>query len=263
MKTLFLAWQDSISRAWFPVGKLTQVDGMYHFDYLQGAIKAKEIANFQPIWSFPHFEHHYSSIELFPLFANRLLRPSRPDYKDFVQWLNIPAHQDDPIALLARSGGKRQTDSFEVFPCPERDENGIYHIHFFAHGLSHFPIEIKQYVQCLRVETKLLVTHDIQNQFDSRALILRTEDLHFVGYCPRYLNQDFFELVCHSPQQVNVTVERVNPPPTPIQFRLLCSLTAKWSDNFHPFSDPAFQTISTDYPISYLIETICKSNSTK
>jgi hypothetical protein len=244
LKTLFLAWQDEISRKWFPVGKLTHEDGMYHFDYLHGAINAKKEADFQPIWSFPDLNHHYTSPELFPLFANRLLRRSRPDYKDFVQWLNIPAHQDDPIALLARSGGKRQTDSFEVFPCPERDENGIYHIHFFSHGLRHFPSEVQQYVKSLGVGTRLLVTHDIQNKFDPRALILRTEDLHFVGFCPRYLTQDFFELICNCPHRVNVTVERVNPPPTPIQFRLLCSLTAEWSNNFHPFSDPIFQTLS-------------------
>jgi len=244
LKTLFLAWQDSISRTWFPVGKLTHEDGTYHFVYIQGARKAEKEANFQPIWSFPDFDHHYTSSELFPLFANRLLKRSRPDYQDFVQWLNIPAHQDDPISLLARSGGKRQTDSFEVFPCPERDENGVYHVHFFAHGLRHFPSHTEQYVRTLEVGTRLLITHDVQNEFDSRALILRTEDLHFVGYCPHYFTQDFFELVCNCPSQINVTVERVNLPPTPIQFRLLCSLTAEWSDDFHPFSAPVFQELS-------------------
>ncbi|MCY7281919.1 MAG: HIRAN domain-containing protein [Cyanobacteria bacterium CAN_BIN43] len=243
MKTLFLAWQDPSTRTWFPVGKLTHEDGMYHFYYIQGALVAKEKANFHPLWSFPDLYHSYSSIDLFPLFSNRLLRPSRPDYKDFVQWLNIPEQQDDPIALLARSGGKRKTDSFEVFPCPERDEHNNYHIHFFAHGLRHFPPETEQHIQFLQPGTKLLVTHDVQNPIDSHALILRTEDLHLVGYCPRYLTQDFFELICQLPQQVSVTVERVNPSPTPLQFRLLCSLTAQWSKDFHPFSDPIYQPL--------------------
>ena len=180
MKTLFLAWQDPQSRTWFPIGRLTREAGMYHFSYLQGALQAKEQANFQPIWAFPNFYQHYTSIDLFPLFANRLLRPSRPDYKDFVQWLNIPATDKDPIALLARSGGRRKTDSFEVFPCPERDAQGEYHIHFFAHGLRHFPEEAQTYVQSLQPKTRLFITHDMQNSMDSRALILRTEDLHFV-----------------------------------------------------------------------------------
>jgi hypothetical protein len=245
LKTLFLAWQDPDSRTWFPVGKLTREDGTYNFSYLQGAIQAGEKANFQPLWSFPDFYISYSSIELFPLFSNRLLRPSRPDYENFVQWLNIPQQKDDPIALLARSGGRRKTDSFEVFPYLERDEQGNYHIHFFAHGLRHFPKDIQQHVQSLQPGTRLLVTHDIQNAFDSRALILRTEDLHFVGYCPRYLTDDFFELISQFPQHVNAMVERVNLPPTPLQFRLLCNLTATWQEDFHPFSGPLYQSLAT------------------
>ena len=243
MKTLFLAWQDPLSRAWFPIGKLTQEHKVYEFSYLQGALEARDQAGFEPIVSFPYFDHRYRSSDLFPLFANRLLRPSRPEFKDFVQWLNIPEHEDDPIALLARSGGKRKTDNFEVFPCPERDTDGNYHIHFFTHGLRYFPAEDQQYVQTLQPETPLLLTHDMQNPFDSRALLLRTTDHHQAGYCPRYLIQDFFELVCKFPERVKVTLERVNPPPTPLQFRLLCSLTATWTDDFAPFFGPTYQVI--------------------
>lgn len=243
MKTLFLTWQDPESRAWFPIGQLTQQNGQYHFAYLQGAPEANQTAHFQPLYPFPDFHHPYSSVELFPLFANRLLRSSRPDFPDFVEWLNIPEHKDDPIALLARSGGKRQTDNFEVFPKPERTEDGDYHIHFFTHGLRHFPEEAQQHVNTLTAGDQLQITHDVQNAFDSRALILRTPDLHLAGYCPRYLTQDFFELVSRFPSQVHVTVERVNPPPTPLQFRLLCNLTATWSDDFEPFSGPNYQLI--------------------
>jgi hypothetical protein len=86
--------------------------------------------------------------------------------------------------------------------------------------------------------------HDLQNSFDSRALVLRTEDRYQVGYCPRYLTQDFFELVCKFPEQVNVIVERVNPAPTPLQYRLLCRLTAPWSKDFAPFTGPAYQPLA-------------------
>ncbi|MBE7385833.1 MAG: DNA-binding protein [Leptolyngbya sp. SIO1E4] len=247
MKTLFLAWQDPHSRTWFPIGKLTQEHEVYQFSYLQGALEARDKAGFEPIVSFPQFDQGYHSRDLFPLFANRLLRSSRPEFKDFVQWLNIPEQEDDPIALLARSGGKRKTDNFEVFPCPERDADGNYHIHFFTHGLRHFPSEDQQVVQALQPGTPLLLVHDIQNPVDSRALILRTEDHHQAGYCPRYLIQDFFELVCKFPERVKVTVERVNPPPTPLQFRLLCSLTTTWTDDFEPFSSPIYQEIASDF----------------
>jgi hypothetical protein len=247
LKTLFLAWQDPDSRAWFPVGQLTHDHGLYRFSYLQGALEANRTSGFQPIFSFPEWNHSYLSKDLFPLFANRLLRPSRPEYKDFIQWLNIPEHQDDPIALLSRSGGKRKTDNFEVFPCPEPDGDGNFHIHFFTHGLRHFPEAEQQYIQTLEPDTPLWLMHDLQNSFDSRALVLRTENKHQVGYCPRYLAQDFLKLVSSFPEQVKVTVERVNPPPTPLQFRLLCSLTAPWLEGFEPFSSPSYQIMGEPF----------------
>lgn len=126
MTTLFLAWQDPLSRTWFPVGKLTQAEGLYHFTYLQGALEASKKAGFSPIPAFPDFYLSYRSAALFPLFANRLLRRSRPEYSDFVQWLNLPEHTDDPIALLARSGGQRKTDYSASIPHPLHSNSGYY-----------------------------------------------------------------------------------------------------------------------------------------
>jgi hypothetical protein len=241
--SLFLSWQDPSTRAWFPVGKLTHDGRLYHFVYLQGAIEAKNKAGFQPIISLPDFYQPYGSLELFPLFQNRLLRPSRPDYAAFIESLSLPSDQTDPIAILSRSGGRRQTDNFEVFPAPERNEAGQYQIHFFVHGLSHCPIAAQQRVLTLQPEEKLLITRDCQNPFDSRALLLRTEDLHNVGYCPRYLTQDFFELVDCFPAKVHVTVERVNLPPNPLQSRLLCRLTSDWDATFRPFSGADYEPL--------------------
>ena len=240
MKVLFLGWQNPIDNTWFPIGRLVHDGDFYYFVYLQGAIEAKQKSNFQPIISFPDFYQCYKSTALPPLFQNRLLRPTRPDYPDFIQWLNLPKDEHNPIALLSRSGGRRQTDTFEVFPVPEPDSQGNYRIHFFAHGIRHLQPEAQKYLYQLRSGEKLNLMHDAQNPHDSRALMLRTEDLHLADYCPRYLVHDFFELVTNTPNQVTVAIERINPPPTPLQFRVLCSLTAKWDEHFHPFSSPAY-----------------------
>jgi hypothetical protein len=247
-KKLFLAWQDPSTRAWFPVGKLTYDGKLYHFTYLQGAIAASQEAKFQPLLSFPKFDQAYGSLDLFPLFNNRLLRPSRPDYPEFIQWLNLPQDSLDPIAILSRTGGRRETDTFEVFPCPELDDQKNYRIHFFAHGLRHLPAEAQQHLYQLRAGEKLSLMHDAQNPYDSRALLLRTEDLHLAGYCPRYLVPDFFELVTNTPNYVTAAIERINPPPTPVQFRVLCSLTAKWVDGFEPFSSVAYTPLAELQP---------------
>ncbi|MBD2314879.1 HIRAN domain-containing protein [Desertifilum sp. FACHB-1129] len=239
MKTLFLAWQHPDSRAWFPIGRLTYDGELYRFGYIQGVLTAQKRANFQPLWSFPRLDEVYESPHLFSLFANRLLRQSRPDYPDFVQWLNIAQHEDDPIALLARSGGKRATDTLEVFPLPQPDPQGHYHIHFFAHGLSHLPPETQNRIHQLQPQEQLSIIHESQNPYDSNALLLCTSDRYQVGYFPRYYAKDLVNLR----DDLTVLVERVNPSPTPLQFRLLCNLTACWPENFQPFSDGDYQPL--------------------
>jgi hypothetical protein len=249
MKKLFLAWQDSRSRHWFPIGKLTFDGNHYHFVYTHGVKKAQTEANFKLLHSFSERDRIYTSSELFPLFSNRLMRPSRPDYQDYIQWLNIPQDEDDPISILARSGGHKATDNFEVFPYPESNENGLYHVHFFVRGLRYMPECSIELVKQLKPEYRLYLTHDLQNNHDSKALLLITEQRHNLGYCPRYLAADIYELLKQNPQSVDVRVERVNLAPTPIQFRLLCNLTAQWHDNFQPFSNQDYQPI-VDFPLA-------------
>lgn len=250
MKTLFLAWQNPISRRWFPIGRLTFDGNLYRFGYIQGVVTAQREGDFELLWAFPELNTVYESYELFPLFSNRLLRRSRPEYPDFLQWLNLPDHTHDPITLLSRSGGQRATDSLEVFPYPERDKQGRYQAHFFSHGLRYLPAETQPHILHLQPGDRLYVAHDCQNPYDDKALMLRTEDKYIVGYCPRYLVNDFFDLLARAPKKLEVVVERVNPAPTPLQFRLLCNLRAEWSADFEPFSDRAYQPLASEEAVS-------------
>jgi hypothetical protein len=250
MTTLFLAWRSSRTRTWYTVGRLT-TNGLYRFVYTRGAEEAERYGGFTAIPGFPDREQVYESEALFPLFSNRLLPRSRPDYPEWVEWLSLPEHDDDPVALLARSGGQRATDNFEVYPAPERRSDGGYHVHFFAHGLRHFPPSSVARAARLRPGEPLLLMHDFQNLVDPRALMLRTAeieagDIHSVGFCPRYLLSDVLELLEQSPDSAKVAVERVNPPPAPTQFRLLCNLTLQWPTNFEPFSGSEHQPIPAE-----------------
>ncbi|KJH70148.1 DNA-binding protein [Aliterella atlantica CENA595] len=243
MKTLFLAWQDGKSRYWYPIGRLNFDGEMYKFVYTQGMLQAGAKNSFQPLLSFPYLDRVYTSTHLFPIFANRLMPRSRPDYPDFLQWLNIPQHQDDPLAILARSGGQRVTDTFTVFPLPEPDEEGRYYIHFFSHGLRYLPKCSIEKINSLKPEDKLWLAHEFQNLYDFQALTLNTNDHHIVGYCPRYLNNEVLELISVNSDAVDVRVEKVNHSPAPLQFRLLCNITAQWSDELRPFSKPEYQPL--------------------
>jgi hypothetical protein len=116
MKVLFLAWRDPENRSWFPVGRLSFNEKVYQFVYTKG-VKKKH--HFVPFGRMDDLTATYESTELFPLFANRLLSKKRPEYQDWLRWLNIPAGKDDPLTLLAQTGGVRETDTLAVFPCPE------------------------------------------------------------------------------------------------------------------------------------------------
>jgi len=247
LNTLFLAWQAPEKRCWIPVGRLTFDGDNYRFLYLRGAEKAKEKCNFQPLESFPELNKVYESEILFPLFSNRVLAKSRPDYPDYIKWLNVPKDKDDPMALLARSGGRRATDNLEIFPCPELGEHGEYHVHFFTHGLRYLPKSSLQRIERLQPNDDLLLILDCQNPYDSNAILLRSIDCFLVGYCPRYLLEDVFTIIKECGDLPMVKAERVNLAPAPLQYRLLCNMTACWPDDFRPFETPQYQPIVKDF----------------
>jgi hypothetical protein len=250
MKTLFLAWQDPDRRRWYPVGRLSSTDGLYAFAYTKGAEQAAREAGFQPLASFPELLTVYVSEQLFPLFTNRLVPPGRPEYGDYLKWLSVPSSERDPVAILARSGGRRVTDTLEVFPRPERNDRGEYEVHFLLHGLNHMPPESVERASLLKRGEQLLVMRDFQNPHDSEALALRTaetfeRDMYLLGYCPRYLRGDIIKLMNWrlSPR---IVVERVNLSPAPAQFRVLCRALMTWPDGFEPFGDPEYTPLVPD-----------------
>lgn len=250
MNTFYVAWQDPETRKWFPIGRLqaeispdNPVEMFYQFVYTKGAREAEREVSFRPLEAFPSFEDVYESNELFPLFTNRILSKSRPEYGEYLTWLNAPAGEVDPLALLSVSGGGRATDSLEVFPLPQQSNDGKYRVRFFVHGIRHMTSSAQEKLRDLEAGMKLLLAHDLQNPRDPQALMLRfpTDPPEILGYCPRYLTEDFFRLLQEGPEKVLVTVEKVNPPPAPSQLRVLCAATAEWPDNFVPLGGEAYQ----------------------
>lgn len=244
MNKLFLAWQDPKTRSWFPIGCLEYDGQEYSFFYINGVKKAQDSCDFQPLHSFPDLKQIYRSPVLFPLFSNRLMKRSRPDYKSYIQWLNISQQEDEePMVILARSGGHKATDTFEIFPCPE-PKDGLYQIYFFVHGLRYMPECSIEEANKLNERDVLYLTQDFQNPYDEKALLLRTENKHNVGYCPRYLLEDISELIKRKSQDVKVHIEKINLPPTPSQYRLLCKITAPWGEGFKPFSSHDYKSFT-------------------
>lgn len=58
---------------------------------------------FIPFGSLRDLHEVYESPELFPLFTNRVISKKRPEYRDFLRWLDLEDSEADPLVLLART----------------------------------------------------------------------------------------------------------------------------------------------------------------
>ncbi len=243
MKTLYVAWQQALSREWIPVARLDQVGDKYRFAYTAGAKRAEA---FRPFSRMDDIYRIYESEELFPLIANRVLTKNRPEFPNYVRWTGETG--TDPLRLLAVTGGLRGTDPIELFPPPSRTESGKLRVDFFARGLRHFAEPNLRAADELIAGARLYVMRDLQNEHDQFALCLRTADpSYLVGYCPKYYTQDICRLLDAFPDKLAITVKQVNVG-APLSMRLLCSLTSEWPEGFVPFAmNSDFKMLAAGY----------------
>ncbi len=251
MNALFVAWRsgDSNNGKWGPVGRLDYDGQTYRFCYTRGA---RTLEGFQPFPEMKDLEQVYESDELFPLFSNRLLSRTRPEYEAFLTWSGFdPNNPPDPIGILAVTEGRRQTDSIEVFPCPIRDVDGCYLNKFFLHGVRWMPAAAIERINRLKAGDSLLMMWDVQNTHDPYAIALRTvEDRTLIGYVPRYLAEDVWNLIRECDVEwIKLFVQRVNAD-APAQMRVLCRMHACWPEQFKPCNGEAFLPIPSSVPVT-------------
>ena len=246
-KTLYLAWQDTQdecrptgTRLWFPIGRLDadHVKSLYRFRYTQGAQDANLTAGFQPLPEFPEFKRDYRSSELFPTFTNRVISPNRPDFKDYLQALDI-ADCVDPIEILAANGGQRATDTFEVFPQLVKGADGSFACRFFLHGRRHVTQAAQERLRSLQAGDQLNVALELTNPVDTLAVQIQTTDYHMIGWAPRYLVGDLAMAMAEYPGRYSASVVRVNPIPAPSSQRVLIEMRGTWKEH-EPMSSQGF-----------------------
>jgi len=242
MNVIFIAWQDPESRQWAPVGRLSKENNEFSFVYTKGA---EEVPNFKPFGRMQDLHAIYKSDKLFPLFSNRVLPKSRPEYEDYMDWLGLTQSNYNEMEELSRTAGLKATDSLELYPCPLPTSKNTYELFFFSRGLRHMHSESQERANDLREGERLYLMPDIQNSYDSLALMLRTGDpVSLVGYAPRYYSAEVGELIkANNQENVVVTVEKVNKN-APLQYRVLCKLKTKWPSNFIPCSSKQYKVLA-------------------
>lgn len=250
MQNLCIFWQNPDTRRWYSVGTLTRTASLYEFVYTKGAEDAK---GFVPFGRMNDLYRVYRSSELFPLFANRVLARSRPEYDRYVRWIGAETAPDDKMLILARTGGARATDSLMVYAKPEPNERSEFDLFFLCHAIRHLPSTAIEHLNELQEGDALYPMLDVLNAFDPDAVGLRTSDpVWFIGYVPRFFAKDVRICIqATEPSQVSLRVARVNPD-APLQLRLLCRLITPWPKGFEPCSGPEFEPlVKTDTRIRY------------
>ena len=239
-RRVFVAWQNPETREITPVAMLQRLadgEARFEFRYLR---RAGDLPDFRPFIGFPDLARPYQSEELFPFFENRIVPRTREDYPEFVRSLGL-GPDADPFEILARTEGRRQTDTIEVFPEPLLDQGSLC-LCFLVHGIRHVP-GADEAIEHLSPGAELSVMADLQNDNDVLAVMVRSADYQLLGWIPRYLT----ELV-HTPLRelgqgaLSVRVEHIGDRDGPIHLRLLCRMEARWPEGRPaPFSGPDYE----------------------
>jgi hypothetical protein len=237
---LFVAWQEPVSRNILPIGRLLKHGEEYEFAYINAVEEAMRLG-FEPLLTFPDRDGVYITDELPPLMTNRLMPRTRPDYTGYLAELGLSAENAEPFAVLARSGGRRETDSLEVFSAPLLCVEG-YEGYFLARGVRHLP-ESESALLSQKAGDRLYVMADVQNEANPAALLLRTASKHCVGYVPDHLANELNDAGADL-TAVKVTVARVNLPPAPMLHRLLCHFSCPSTLGAQLYRGPRYQPVS-------------------
>lgn len=247
-KTLFIAWQDQDGkdpRPWFPIGRLdADVERpLYRFRYTGGAQSAQNQnkVGFSPLLEFPGLRKAYESDTLFPIFKNRVMSPRRADFPEYLHALDIPKTAT-PIDVLAASGGRKMTDSYEVFPKIDKRPDGEFSCRFFLSGWRDMPAPVKDRIASLKQGEELRLALDLAHPATKLAVQIQTTDSVVIGWTPQYLAEDLAASVPRCAGEFAAHVARVNPPPAPASQRVLIELSGNWNGH-EPMSGPDFQPL--------------------
>ncbi|HEX5051458.1 MAG TPA: HIRAN domain-containing protein [Planctomycetota bacterium] len=244
-RVLFVAWQCRANRAIYPVARLVVRDDVprYEFAYVHGVRDALQ-HGFIPFAGMRALDRVYLSESLFPLFGNRVMASSRPDFRDYIARLGLEG-SPGPALLLARSEGRKVTDNLEVFAPPEFDsvaECWIYSA--FVRGIRHTP-GAEAAVATLLPGDVLIIERDVTNEWDVRAMFLRTGDRIRVGFAPHTLVEDLNRLMDLG-SDLSAEVVLMNAPPAPVHQRLLVRIKAPHVDGFRPLATQRYLPLSAD-----------------
>lgn len=235
-----VTWQHPTTRLHQPVGLLTCRDGEYSFRYLR---VAPDVEGFRPFIGFEDLERTYRGATLFPLFAQRVMRTSRPDYPRYLETLWLPP-EANAWQILARSNGQREGDGIRLFLEPGVDDEGNTEGEFLVHGLRHRLLDdpsIEDTIADLRPGDLLQVVPEPTNVVDDQAILVLEPGGPALGYVPMTLR--YWVHAMSEADEPTVRVAHVNGKDVPASYRLLVQVSGRVHPEWRAFDGPGWEIV--------------------
>lgn len=232
---LLVVWQQPGTRAMIPVGVLTFDGETYTFDYLPNVA---HVAEFRPLLGFRDLTKSYKSDELFPLFRERVLDPTRPDFVRVLDELSLDPSSATPWEQLVRSGGSSEGDTLQVTPFPRESAEG-WTCTALAAGVRYLAkksvettdgwtrlysdAELETVLDGLVPGQPLRVVAEVGNDYNVDAQLFFTEHNEPVGYVPDWLAK-LTAPSLRGGTSVRAVVDRINGASAGWHLRVLVTL---------------------------------------
>lgn len=244
-RELVVAWQHPDERSIRPVGILRYENGEYSFRYIRSVL---EVPGFRPLLGFPDLYTEYRSEQLFTLFAQRAMDPRRPDYMRYVRHLGLDPTDATPWEQIARSSGRRQGDTLQLFPVPEVVDRH-FSCAFLVHGIRHMPANspvlngvrrtvstdtLERALGGLEAGSPVELIAEPDNPYNSEAIVVVADGTP-IGYVPDLLVHDLHRLLPRGDHDARVM--RVNPPDAPSHLRVVVQVAGTTEPGFRFFED--------------------------
>jgi hypothetical protein len=239
-----VAWRNPVTPAISPVGVLRAAGGAFSFSYVLDAVT---IPGFRPMIEFPDVNVVYRSPTLFPFFAQRVMDPKRPDYESYIRALALPEDADE-LDVLGRSGGRRQSDTYQVIEAPRVDAGGRTSFDFLVHGVRFAPSGLdpdllNEELDRLRTGDRLALLAEPDNPVNERAQLVVTAAGLPLGWIPDLL-LPYVDHVMSSGGDLSVL--RVNSADTAWQLRLVVHLEGEIKNAGLTFEGGPWRTFEDD-----------------
>lgn len=208
---LLVSRQDPKTRRFSRVGVLSHDGDTFRFTYDDGVTRALPGLPLRRV---------HASQSLFPIFAERVMDPHRPERAETLEHLGLGA-EAGPFEVLAVSGGGRTGDTYELTPLPQP---GTVSLPFLVHGIRHLTSDERAAIDDLKPGDRLELRCETDNEVNERALLVRQSGDR-LGYVPDPL-LDYVHRIMERPFEL--VVDRVNPVAAGMHMRLLVRLTGEF-----------------------------------